>query len=408
MHWLYNIAIHGYNATICALSPFYRKARLWRDGRKDLFAQMRQTIDHSRPIIWIHAASLGEFEQGRPIIEKIRAERAEYQILLTFFSPSGYQVRKDYQGAHYIFYLPIDTESYAREFIYIVKPQIAIFIKYEFWLNTLAYLRQCNIRTFIVSAIFRPSSIFFRRYGGLWREALKTFETIFVQDKRSKELLSTIGYNNVIVAGDTRFDRVIQRAATVKKIDIIEQFITSAPIFIAGSTWRDDEELLIRLINDNSAIKFIIAPHEIDNNRIDKLIDSIKGGAVRYTKATGETKEYQVMILDTIGILSSVYQYANFAYIGGGFGVGIHNILEAATFGVPIAFGPNYHKFKEAHELIELKGAQSISNYSELSSWFSNLRDNETLRLEACKVSKEYTLKHKGATELFFTTLFSK
>ena len=406
MKVLYNIAMWGYNAAVTAVSPWYEKARLWRDGRKNLFARMRESIDNSSPLIWIHVASLGEFEQGRPIIEKIKAERPEYKILLTFYSPSGYEIRKNYQGADYIFYLPLDSAANAREFLDIAKPELAVFVKYEYWINFLAELKNRGIRTYIVSAIFRSNSIFFRQVGEMWRDALDTFDTLFVQDENSKKLLATIGCDNVVVAGDTRFDRVAQIAAAAKKIDFIEQFKGNSRLFVAGSTWGPDEELLLQLANDNPTIKFIFAPHEMDEGRMTKIEQGALHGAVRYTKTNGVVPDTQILILDTIGMLSSVYSYAEFSYIGGGFGVGIHNTLEAATFGLPIAFGPNYQKFKEARDMITLGAARSISNYEELKEWFSPLRDDEQHLKSVSQISKEYTSKHQGATEIFYKSVF--
>lgn len=406
MRTLYNIGMYCYRLGVAAVSPWHKKARLWRDGRKQLFNRMRASIDSSAPIVWVHVASLGEFEQGRPIIEKIKAERPEYKILLTFFSPSGYEIRKNYQGADYIFYLPIDTQSNAREFLDIVKPQIAVFVKYEYWINLLSELKVRNIPTYIVSAIFRRDSIFFRSTGNMWREALKSFNTIFVQDENSKALLAELGHDNVIVAGDTRFDRVAQIAAAAKKIELIEQFKGNSRLFVAGSSWGPDEDLIVRLANENPTIKFIVAPHEMEQTRMAKIEQTATGGAVRYTKVEGDIADKQILILDTIGMLSSVYGYADFSYIGGGFGVGIHNTLEAATFGLPIAFGPNYHKFKEARDMIALGGATSVSNYEELSAWFAPLRDDEQHLKRVSQISKDYTTKNQGATDIFFEKVF--
>ena len=406
MRTLYNIGMYCYRLGVAAVSPWHKKARLWRDGRKPLFNRMWACIDSSAPIVWVHVASLGEFEQGRPIIEKIKAERPEYKILLTFFSPSGYEIRKNYQGADYIFYLPIDTKSNAREFLDIVKPQIAVFVKYEYWINLLTELKTRNIPTYIVSAIFRRDSIFFRSTGNMWREALKSFNTIFVQDENSKALLAELGHDNVIVAGDTRFDRVAQIAAAAKKIELIEQFKGDSRLFVAGSSWGPDEDLIVRLANENPTIKFIVAPHEMEQTRMAKIEQTATGGAVRYTKIEGDIADKQILILDTIGMLSSVYGYADFSYIGGGFGVGIHNTLEAATFGLPIAFGPNYQKFKEARDMIALGGATSVSNYEELSAWFAPLRDDEQHLKLVSQISKDYTTKNQGATDIFFEKVF--
>ena len=292
MKCLYNIAIKCYGVGVALASQWHTKARLWNAGRKDLFERMRSSIDPNSRVIWIHVASLGEFEQGRPIIEKIKADRPEYKILLTFFSPSGYEIRKNYQGADYIFYLPLDTKANARQFLDIVKPQMAIFVKYEYWINLLSELKKREISTYIVSAIFRRDSIFFRPFGKMWREALKTFDTLFVQDDKSKQLLAELGHNNVVVAGDTRFDRVAQIAAAAKKIEIIEQFKGDSRLFVAGSTWGPDEELIVRLANENPTIKFIIAPHEMEQARMSKIEAEAVGGAVRYTEIDGKADSY--------------------------------------------------------------------------------------------------------------------
>lgn len=408
MKTLYNIAMGCYHLGIAAVAPWNKKAQLWRDGRKNLFERLRAAVDSSAPIVWVHVASLGEFEQGRPIIEKIKAERPEYKILLTFFSPSGYEIRKNYQGADYIFYLPLDTPSNARQFLDIVKPQMAVFVKYEYWLNLLAELKKRQIPTYIVSAIFRRDSIFFRSTGKMWREALKSFDMLFVQDENSKNLLAELGHQNVVVAGDTRFDRVAQIAAAAKKIEVIEQFKGDSRLFVAGSSWGADEDLIVRLANENPTIKFVVAPHEMEEARMAKIEQNTTGGAVRYTKIEGDITDKQILILDTMGMLSSVYGYADFSYIGGGFGVGIHNTLEAATFGLPIAFGPNYHKFKEARDMIALGGATSITNYEELEKWFSPLRDDANHLAAVSKISKDYTAQNQGATDLFFNHVFQK
>lgn len=408
MKTLYNIAMGCYRLGVALAAPWNTKAKLWRDGRKNLFDRMRESIDPSAPTIWVHVASLGEFEQGRPIIEKIKAERPEYKILLTFFSPSGYEIRKNYPGADYIFYLPLDTPSNAREFLDIVKPQMAVFVKYEYWINLLAELKNRDIPTYIVSAIFRRDSIFFRSTGAMWREALKSFELLFVQDDNSKSLLAELGYENVVVAGDTRFDRVAQIAAAAKKIDLIEQFKGDSRLFVAGSSWGPDEELIVRLANENPTIKFIVAPHEMEQARMAKIEQSAVGGAVRYTNIDGDISDKQILILDTMGMLSSVYGYADFSYIGGGFGVGIHNTLEAATFGLPIAFGPNYQKFKEARDMIALGGATSVSNYEELERWFAPLRDDSEHLAAVSQISKDYTARNQGATDKFFDMVFKR
>ena len=406
---LYNICIALYSCIVSLVGLWNKKAKQWSQGRKGIFSSMQKHIHANDRVIWIHVASLGEFEQGRPIIEQIKREHQDYKILVTFFSPSGYEIRKNYNGADYIYYLPIDTPGNVRRFLDIAHPEIAIFVKYEFWLNYLFELKRRQIRTFIISAIFRPKSIFFSWYGTLWRRALECFELMFVQNQESKELLHGIGFDNVVIAGDTRFDRVAELAQAAKKIEIIERFKAESDLFVAGSTWAPDEDILIELINENPAIKFVVAPHEMDEGRIAKIINSTKGGAVRYTQcnATTDFGSTQVLVLDTIGILSSVYSYAKWSYIGGGFGVGIHNTLEAATFALPIAFGPNYHKFKEARDMIALGAATKVESAKDLQEWFNPLRDDSAYLKQISDKAKNYTIANQGATSLIMKAIFN-
>ena len=365
--WFYNFGLILYVWAIRLVAPRHPKARLWIEGRKDLFRRMREAIAPTDRIIWIHVASLGEFEQGRPIIEQLRKTHPEYKILLTFFSPSGYEIRKNYKGVDYIFYLPIDTPGNARRFLDAAHPEIAIFVKYEYWLNLLRELRRRKIRTYVVSAIFRRNSVFFRPYGGMWRQALESFDVMFVQNEESKKLLATLGFDNVLVAGDTRFDRVAEIARAARRIDVIDRFKGDNRLFVAGSTYRRQRQMCIR----------------------DRTYGS-----------------RQLLILDTVGILASVYGYATWSYIGGGFGVGIHNTLEAATFGLPVAFGPNYEKFKEARDLVTLGAARSVTDYEQLRTWFVPLRDNEEFLQKTSRIAKDYTTRHQGATGIIVKTIF--
>ena len=406
--FLYNISIVLYYIVVAFVSLWDKKAKQWIVGRKDIFKRMAEVISPEDKVVWIHAASLGEFEQGRPVIEKIREQQPEYKILVTFYSPSGYEIRKNYAGADYIFYLPIDTPGNAKKFLDVAHPEIAIIVKYEFWLNLLSELKHRGVRTYLISAIFRRNSIFFRSYGSIWRQALDSFEQMFVQNEESKELLHEIGFDNVVVAGDTRFDRVAEIARNVKKVPIVERFKGDSPLFVAGSTWGPDEEILQTLINDNPQIKFVVAPHEMENSRIERIIAQTKGGAVRYTLCNEESdfSKIQVLILDTIGILSSVYGYATWSYIGGGFGVGIHNTLEAATFGLPIAFGPNYQKFKEARDMVALGAATKVESAEDLSAWFAPLRDDKSALRRAGSAAKSYTQRNQGATSLIMKIVF--
>lgn len=407
---IYNFGLRVYAAAIALASLWNPKARQWRNGRKQLLERMAAAIPPHERVVWFHVASLGEFEQGRPLMEQLRAEHPEYKILLTFFSPSGYEIRKNYTGADYIFYLPLDLPRQARRFLDIVHPEAAVFIKYEYWLNLLRELRERRIRTFVVSAIFRRDSVFFKWYGGLWRKALQSFERLFVQNETSKELLAELGIDGAVVAGDTRFDRVAAIAAAARRIDLVERFKADRRLFVAGSTWEPDEELLLDLMHRNPGIRFVIAPHELEQERIDRLMARAEGGAVRYTQAENDPQlaDRQLLVIDTIGLLSSVYRYAEWAYIGGGFGVGIHNTLEAATFGLPIAFGPRYEKFKEARDLIAEGAAVSVGSAEALAAWFAPLRDDESLRQQRARIAKRYVASHCGATQLILDTIFGQ
>ena len=411
MGLLYNIGIGIYTGGINLAACCNPKARLWRDGRKGLLYHIEERMAgiEGRKV-WIHAASLGEFEQARPIIERIKSEMPDTVVVVTFFSPSGYKIRKNYPLADFVFYLPADTPKNVTRFLDAVHPDIAIFVKYEFWLNYLNELHRRTIPTYLISAIFRPTQIHFRPWGAIWRRALECYSSIFIQDKASERLLQRVGYKRCVVAGDTRFDRVAEIARNAKRIPIIEHFAMGTPLFVAGSTWGKDEELLIQLINTNPDIRFVIAPHEMDESRMRRLEREIEGGAVRYTRAneSNDFSNVQVLILDTIGLLSSAYSYARWAYIGGGFGVGIHNTLEAATFGLPIAFGPNYHKFREACDMIELGAATSVTSAAELIAWIEPIKaDGEALQ-KASSSARSYTKEHCGATDTIMRVVFSR
>jgi len=359
---------------------------------------LKRTIDSNARYIWFHAASLGEFEQGRPVMEQLKKDNPETKILLTFFSPSGYEIRKNYAGADVISYLPLDTRASARRFVKLVNPSKAVFIKYEFWPNYILELKKANVPVYSISAIFRPSQVFFKGYGGWYRNLLKSFAHIFVQDKNSLKLLVDNGFMNVSVAGDTRFDRVADLAQQAKTIPLIEAFVKDAgKVIVAGSTWPKDEELLVRYMKLHPDVKMILVPHEIHQAHIMGISKLLDGKFVRYT----ELNEQNVLttnciVVDTIGLLSSIYRYANVAYIGGGFGVGIHNTLEAAVWNVPVVFGPNYQKFREARELITIGGAFSIAHYELMEAQFDLLlKDNK-----AGKIAGDYVKNNIGATDL--------
>ena len=377
--WLYNLGISLYAGGIRLAALWHGKARLWSEGRRNIFERMEAAVRPSDRIVWVHAASLGEFEQARPIIERLRAEHPEYKILLTFFSPSGYEVRKDYQGADIICYLPLDTIRNARRFLRTVRPMMAFFIKYEFWYNYLHILRHRGVPTYSVSSIFRPDQIFFRWYGRSYANVLKCFTRFFVQNEESRRLLANIGITDVEVVGDTRFDRVVEIKEAAKQLPIVESFVHGAPslewqkdgdepkqlpmVFVAGSSWPPDEDIFIPYFNQHKDWKMIIAPHVIGEDHLKQIISKIEGKVVRYTEATPENvADANVLIIDCFGLLSSIYHYGSVAYVGGGFGVGIHNTLEAGVWGVPVIFGPNNKHFAEAQGLLQCGGGLEIHN----------------------------------------------
>jgi 3-deoxy-D-manno-octulosonic-acid transferase len=415
MKIIYSSLIYLYLFAIHVASLFNSKAKLWVDGRKDIFEKLKLKLQSSKlqtpnsKLIWFHCASLGEFEQGRPLIEKIKREKPDTKILLTFFSPSGYEIRKKYDGADYIFYLPMGTSSMAKKFIEIVKPEIAIFVKYEFWFNYLEELKKQNVSTFLICGIFRNTQYFFKNYGGWFRKQLNAFTHFYLQDESSKQLLNSIGYTNGTVAGDARFDRVFEISENVKQIDIVKQFISNKKVMIAGSSWIEDLKIISRVNLKVVGFKLIIAPHEIDEITIDSTIQQFNNlRTVRYSQANEQNiKTADVLIIDNIGMLSSLYQYGTIVFIGGGFGKGIHNILEPATFGLPIIFGPNYHNFIEAKDLILLGGAFSVSSIAEFEKTIDLLSEPEVIKIAAF-ASRSYVSSKIGATEIILNSIFKQ
>ena len=404
--WLYNFGLMLYALAIRLVSPRYPKAKLWIEGRKNLFERMADAIDPKARIVWIHVASLGEFEQGRPIIERLRKEYPEYKILLTFFSPSGYEIRKNYSGVDYIFYLPIDTPSNARRFLDIAHPEIAIFVKYEFWINLLTELRHRSVRTYIVSAIFRRNSIFFRPYGSIWRQALESFDTMFVQNEESKSLLAELGFDNVVVAGDTRFDRVIDVCNASRSIPVAEKFAAGSKVLVAGSSWEHDEDIIIPYFNEHPGMKLILAPHVVSDSHIERIKQALKRPAVCITDTDeGNVAEADCLIVNTYGMLSSIYRYGRVAYVGGGFGVGIHNVPEAAVYGVPVIIGPNHRKFREANALLSEGGCMEITSPETFAMTMDLLLGNEERRSRAGAVAGEYIRKNAGASDAIFNAI---
>ena len=362
---------------------------------------LREKIDRNAKYIWFHASSLGEFEQGRPMIEKIKAEHPEYKVLLTFFSPSGYEVRKNYKGADVICYLPFDTPFRVKKFLNLANPAIAIFIKYEFWKNYLDELHKRRIPVYSVSSIFRRDQIFFKWYGGTYRNVLKDFDHLFVQNETSKRYLSKIGINRVTVVGDTRFDRVLQIREEAKDLPLVNLFKGDNTFtFVAGSSWGPDEDLFLEYFNTHPEMKLIIAPHVIDENHLVEIISKLKRPYVRYTRADEKNVlKVDCLIIDCFGLLSSIYRYGEVAYIGGGFGVGIHNTLEAAVYGIPVIFGPKYQKFMEAIRLLEAKGAYSIKDYHELKTLLDRFQADDVFMRETGANAGYYVTSNAGATE---------
>lgn len=397
--WLYVLLVR-----IAAL--FNAKARKLAEGERKALTFLSEKIDWNCNYIWFHAASVGEFEQARPVIERLRSDLVKSgdvrtKILLTFFSPSGYELRKNYEGADLVCYLPFATRRNVRRFLDIVRPAKAVFVKYEYWPAYLHELKRRGISTYIISAIFRPSQLFFKWYGVWYRKLLDCFTTLFVQDSESDVLLGQYGIHNVVVAGDTRFDRVVQIAQQAKENQLIAAF---RPDLICGSTWQPDENLLIKYFHENGSIRMLVVPHELDKSHLDRLRQELGEEAVFYTEATEQRViSSRCLVLDTIGMLSSAYRYGRVAYIGGGFGVGIHNTLEAATYSMPVVFGPNYHKFREACDLIDCGGGFSVGNYEELKNILDRLLADSKV---AGEKAGKYVNSHRGATDIIYNRIF--
>jgi len=402
--FIYNIFLFFYRAAIGTASLWNLKAKKWIKGRKEVFQKIKLSIgEESNEIIWFHCSSLGEFEQGRPVMEKLRAEFPASKLLVTFFSPSGYEVRQNYSGADYIFYLPHDSKENARRFLDLVKPTLAVFIKYDYWYHYLSEIKRRNINCLLVSAIFRKEQAFFKFYGGLQRDMLRCFTEIFVQTKESKELLESIGIQNCIVSGDTRFDSVIDIAERFEAIPLIETFINNKKSIVAGSTWDSDEEALRKVLDklDNSGVKLIVAPHEVHEEHLNAL-KKLFPESTRFSELAKNVQRPtdNILIIDNIGMLSRLYSYASISYVGGGFTPdGVHNVLEAAVYGKPVVFGKNFKKYKEAADLINFDGGKSFSSDDELYQILVNLlNDEEDYRLRS-EASRNYVWSNRGATE---------
>jgi 3-deoxy-D-manno-octulosonic-acid transferase len=403
MLFLYNLVVSIAGVFLKIVALFSPKIKLFIEGRKNVFTILEEKIKPTDKTIWFHSASLGEYEQGLPVIEKIKEKYPSHKIIITFFSPSGYEVRKNNNVADVTIYLPLDTKSNAKKFLKLAHPELVFFIKYEFWLNYLKELEKAKIPAYLISGIFRDNQMFFKWYGSFYRKALKAFTYFFVQNENSKEKIEAIGFKNVMVSGDTRFDRVAAILEQDNTVDFIEQFKNNSPTIIIGSSWPKDEALLAEYINQSpSTVKFIIAPHNIKQDQISNLKSQITKSTVLFSEKDNikDLSNYNVFIIDTVGLLTKIYSYGTIAYVGGGFGnPGIHNILEPATFGIPIVIGPNYSNFAEAVNLVKTGGCIVISDTTELKQTFDRLLLDKKYLNEKSQICKSYIQDNKGATE---------
>lgn len=412
---MYNIAIYFYLIGVAIGSLFNKKIKkMWR-GEREAVALLKEKVDPTAQYVWFHAASLGEFEQGRPLIERLRATHPEYKILLTFFSPSGYEVRKNYEGADIVCYLPLDTIRNARRFLRAVRPVMAFFIKYEFWYNYLHILKHRGVPVYSVSSIFRPGQVFFKWYGHNYGKVLRCISHFFVQNEVSKDLLKSIGIENATVVGDTRFDRVLEIKNQAKKLPIVEAFKginnsnSGCKVFVAGSSWQPDEDIFIRFFNEHPDWKLIIAPHVIGEDHLSYILEKLKMKTVRYTQATeASAAEARCLIIDCFGLLSTIYRYGEIAYVGGGFGVGIHNVPEAAVWGVPVIFGPNNKRFQEAQDLLACKGSFEVTDYESFNAIISRLISDEEFCRQSGEASANYVTSRSGASEKIMQSVMGK
>ena len=419
---MYNIIMFAYLFGVAVTSLFNKKVKKMWDGERNAIRTIKERMETDARYVWFHAASLGEFEQGRPVMERFRAEHPEYKILLTFFSPSGYEVRKNYKGADIICYLPLDTPRNARRFLRTIRPEMAFFIKYEFWYNYLHILRHRNIPVYSVSSTFRPEQIFFRWYGKQYGKVLKCFTRFFVQNGKSRELLASIGLHDVTVSGDTRFDRVLAIKAQSRQLPVMDAFLNGRNALVAGSSWLPDEEIFIpSLTRDNPDWKLIIAPHVIDEEHLKQIETLLEGRKVlRYSFAAAawensdnahradiqqKLAEADVMIINCFGLLSSIYRYGKVAYVGGGFGVGIHNVLEAAVWNIPVIFGPNHERFQEAVSLIAHGGGFCIGNTDDFSTLMRKLSTDDAFLADASAKAGEYVKSQSGATDIIMDSI---
>ena len=394
--FFYNLFIFFYGKLIYIYSFFNKKAAAWINGRKHF-----PDLHSVEKTIWMHCASLGEFEQGRPLIEKLKIDFPNYPIVVSFFSPSGYEIRKDYPVANKIIYLPLDTASNAKKIIKQINPALAIWVKYEFWMNCLNELKNQQIPVILIAGIFRKNQPFFKAYGGIWKKVLSAFEHLFVQNQNALQLLNEVNIHNISVCGDTRFDRVIEIAEQSNPVPLIKAFKNNHTLLIAGSTWEEDEKILSTYSQENPELKLVIVPHEIQQQNLNRIKRNFKNAILYSEWKKNDQKEIKtdVIIVDSIGLLSSLYKYADITYIGGGFNKGIHNTLEAAVYGKPVLFGPRYHKFEEAKGLIENNAGISINDFTSLKSALDSLLADRKILLKTGENAQRYVYENKGATE---------
>lgn len=411
MQALYTFFIQMYGFAVSIAAHFNPKAKLWISGRKNWKNKMKQAISPDDKVIWVHCSSLGEFEQGRPVMEKIKKEFPYHKLAVSFFSPSGYEVRKDYQGADYIFYLPLDTPKNAKQLIKILHPEVLILVKYEYWYNLLKRLQKKDIPVIVISAVIKEDNLFFRPFGSWFRKIIAGIEHFFVQDNDSKNLLESIGIEKVTVSGDTRFDRVKEIREANARVEFIEKFKGNSKLIVAGSTWPDDEEILVKFINEKMPDdwKLIFAPHNIKEKEILSLSEKVIKKTAIYTKSDqNQIENSQILILDTIGMLTKIYAYSDVSYVGGGFTkTGVHNTLEPTVFGVPIIFGPNYENYFEAIDLLENQGAVRFIDQYDFDQKMTNLIENEDERKLRGNAAENYIQGKPNSTELIIDYLKS-
>ncbi|MCD8317989.1 MAG: 3-deoxy-D-manno-octulosonic acid transferase [Paraprevotella sp.] len=400
---MYSIALYLYALAVMIVSPSHRKARLMVKGQWNTFRILRKSILSNEKYVWFHAASLGEFEQGRPLMERLRREHPEYKILLTFFSPSGYEVRRNYQGADVVCYLPFDTPGNVHSFLRLVHPCMAFFIKYEFWNNYLHACRRRHIPVYSVSSIFRENQVFFRWYGRGYSDVLRCVTHFFVQNEASRELLARKGVTNVTVVGDTRFDRVLDICRQAKDLPLVAAFKQQARVQVAGSSWAPDEDLIIPYFNSHPEMKLVLAPHVVSEEHLKEIESKLERPFLRYSRATAENvRDADFLIIDGYGLLSSVYRYGDFAYVGGGFGVGIHNVPEAAVYGIPVVIGPNNRKFCEAQDLLREGGCLEVTDADSYRRTMDRLLTDEEFLEERGRIAGQYISRNAGAADLIF------